>query len=581
MINSKGLHVSITGESGKGKSHAIETMRSLIPEHSRLDGRLSDKALFYMEDLRAGTVITLDDVGLSDQLQEILKGVTTSFQRPFLYRTVNKDRKPQVCTIPERCVWWIAKVEGAGDDQVFNRMLTCWIDDSEEQDLKVLSRTLADAGQMPGRTQVSEDVLVSRQIWEDISPVWVVIPYATRIRFQSIENRRNPDMLLDLIRTHAALFQHQRERRVIDGTCCVIANLEDFAEAARLFSALNGEHGGQINKLTKREFELISHISSSSLQEIPITELQDRTGLCNSTICKLIHGYRSKGKSYTGILAKCPAISYLDRTVVKGDEGYTTLRRNRVYLWNQSLYDSWVKGGSVWLSDSDESAQEPPDGSDGGSPQGNSPDSAINSGDMCDGSGVVERIPEEENDIRSDTGVLVSDEDIAGVADPDTENAEHHLFISGESASGENSSNTWERPPFVAASLSSIIPQNFRKIDGFPEKSPCSVCGRKPTQYREQRRKDQGNLRQPPLMLCSSCYQSAVSRHTASIIPLPDQIQAGMMIRCTASIGACHLCELRPAVWSDPKSRTNLCDGCYRQKAQGHQSSRIMNDNPP
>ncbi|PKL59362.1 MAG: hypothetical protein CVV33_08225, partial [Methanomicrobiales archaeon HGW-Methanomicrobiales-4] len=77
VINSKGLHVSISGESGKGKSHAIDTMRTLTPEQFRLEGRMSDKALFYMDDLRAGTVITLDDVSLSDQMQEILKGVTT------------------------------------------------------------------------------------------------------------------------------------------------------------------------------------------------------------------------------------------------------------------------------------------------------------------------------------------------------------------------------------------------------------------------------------------------------------------------------------------------------------------------
>ena len=62
IINSKGLHVSITGESGKGKSHAIDTMRTLIPQEYRLEGRVSDKALFYMEDLIPGMVITLDDV---------------------------------------------------------------------------------------------------------------------------------------------------------------------------------------------------------------------------------------------------------------------------------------------------------------------------------------------------------------------------------------------------------------------------------------------------------------------------------------------------------------------------------------
>ncbi|PKL58600.1 MAG: hypothetical protein CVV33_10625, partial [Methanomicrobiales archaeon HGW-Methanomicrobiales-4] len=320
VMNSKGLHVSISGESGKGKSHAIDTMRTLIPPKSRIEGRVSDKALFYMEDLQPGTVITLDDVSLSDQMQEVLKGVTTSFQKPFPYRTVNKDRKPQICTIPERCVWWLAKVEGAGDDQVFNRMLTCWIDDTEEQDQKVLDRTLAHAEQMPDSlAEVSEDVLVCRQMWEDLSPVWVVIPFASRIRFQSVENRRNPDMLLDLIRTNAAICQQQRERRVVNGITCVVATRADFDQAARLFVALNGETGGQENKLTKRESGLIAALMSFGRAEVTVAELQRYTGWTCSSICKFLHGYRSYGKLYSGLLEKCPAVSYLDRTVTKGD----------------------------------------------------------------------------------------------------------------------------------------------------------------------------------------------------------------------------------------------------------------------
>jgi len=142
VINTKGLHVSVTGESGKGKSHTLTTMLKLVSERFRISGAMSNKALFYMEGLQPGKAIILDDTSLSEDVSGILKGVTTSFRKPFLYRTVNKDRKGQVCTIPERCIWWIAKVEGSGDDQVFNRMLTCWIDDSPEQDNRVLSRIL-------------------------------------------------------------------------------------------------------------------------------------------------------------------------------------------------------------------------------------------------------------------------------------------------------------------------------------------------------------------------------------------------------------------------------------------------------
>ncbi|OQA58866.1 MAG: hypothetical protein BWY45_01023 [Euryarchaeota archaeon ADurb.Bin294] len=352
VINSKGLHVSITGESGKGKSHAIDTMMNLVPPEVRLSGRMSDKALFYIKDLQPGMVIALDDVTLSDQMQEILKGVTTSFQRPFTYRTVSKDRNAVTCTIPERCVWWIAKVEGAGDDQVFNRMLTAWIDDSEEQDKRVLSRMLAEAARPPDtRGEDREDVLVVREMWRKLEPAFVLIPYAERIQFQSASNRRNPDMLLDLIKTHAILMQFQRERTIRDGMVCISATHEDFSEAVRLYDALNGETGGQSTKLTRREATLITSIEKLGLVEMTVPELQKITGWASSSLYKLLNGYNSRGNTYSGLLEKCPAISVYERSVTTGEDGRTIHRKTKVYAWDSSLYAAWVKGGAVSLRD--------------------------------------------------------------------------------------------------------------------------------------------------------------------------------------------------------------------------------------
>ncbi len=513
VINSKGLHVSITGESGKGKSHAIETMKSLVPKQYRLEGRMSDKALFYMDDLSPGSFITLDDVSLSDQMQEILKGVTTSFQKPFPYRTVNKDRKAQVCTIPERCVWWIAKVEGPGDDQVFNRMLTCWIDDSEEQDKRVLERTLSSAEALPDAISTeSDDLLVCRQIWESLSPVWVVIPYATKIRFQSAENRRNPDMLLDLIRTNAALNQRQRDKKEVNGVTCVIATRDDFAQAARLYETLNGETGAQANKLTKRESEMIAVFTSLNQPEVTITELQKLSGLSNSTVGKLLHGYHSYGKAYSGLLDKCPAVSFLDRTETRGDEGCSTMRRARVYLWDSALYDAWEKGGSVWLYD--------------------------------------------------DTGEDSDDND-----DPD----------------GYDDSDTISPEPDISdqpyeMSFSEVKSQSFVKIPGLPDRSRCSVCGKHPIQYRE--RVSPGNASRIRRMLCASCYNRAVSREVASILPLPGVIDKRTLVRRTVLGGRCQVCNLQPAVWSDPVSQVHICDQCYQRLDSGRDDPHISSADP-
>jgi len=525
VMNSKGLHVSISGESGKGKSHAIETMKRLVPPEFCIEGRMSDKALFYMEELRPGSIITLDDVSLSEQMQEILKGVTSSFQRPFPYRTVNKDRKPMVCMIPQRCVWWIAKVEGAGDDQVFNRMLTCWIDDSEDQDLKVLNRTLAGAEEIPGQGErVSDEILTCRELFAILGPVWVTIPFARRIRFQSAENRRNPDMLLDLIRTHAAIHQKKRERREANGMTCVTATIEDFNQAARLFVALNGETGGQVHKLTKREAALIATFESFGRIEVAISRLQQVTGWSSSSICKLLHGYRSYGKQYSGLLEKCPAVSYLDRTVAKGDDGVTTMRRMRVYTWDPDLYATWLKGGSVWLAAEGGGERDP------GDSDNQDPDDREGRLKDCQ---PVSPHDNENLDIRMNTH---------------TQYQSHPGFPDSQSG----------------CSLTAVSPHDYTRIEGFPVRQRCSVCGKGPVQFREKGAA--GNPGQPARLLCSSCYHRAVSREAAARIPLPGLIHPERMVRLSSSVGSCHLCSLRPAAWRDPQTQTRLCDGCYHRE---------------
>ncbi len=144
VLNSRGLHVYVTGESGKGKSSGMTAMLRQVPEEFRLAERMSDKALYYSDDISPGTVLLLDDIALSEELQEVLKEATSKFDEPIRERTVDTDRKIRHCAIPERCVWWLANVRALYDDQVLNRMLTCWVDDSEEQDRVVFERQLAE-----------------------------------------------------------------------------------------------------------------------------------------------------------------------------------------------------------------------------------------------------------------------------------------------------------------------------------------------------------------------------------------------------------------------------------------------------
>ncbi|WP_245926540.1 hypothetical protein [Methanospirillum lacunae] len=586
VLNSKGLHVSITGESGKGKSHAIKTMLRQVPSVSRLDGRLSEKALFYINGLKPGTVIALDDQALSDQMQEILKGVTSSFDSQFVYRTVSKDRTAQECIIPERCVWWIAKVDGTGDDQVYNRMLTCWIDDSEDQDIRVLKRSLSHASCGPASSERERDEnLVCQEIWSTLSPAFVIVPFADRIRFVSAANRRNPDMLLDLIRASAVLMQHQRSEVEMNNVRCVYATEEDFAIATRLYTSLNGESGSQVSKLTRREAELVVIMHESGRPELTVSDLQILTGWNNSSIHKLLNGYLSKGQSYSGLLAKCPAVSFYDRTVTSGSDGKHTQRRQRVYTWDPSLYLPWSEGGVVWLVREEKGADhidgDDPGGSAaedgtkrndaGGCRSKNESDSSLESHKIIDYKDSDQRAAEGEG-VKQVTGpdgevcTQTSDPGICRIAalGDQINPPDGRLPESGKNIRVADQDTLTHDAAYAAlTSEPGICSSDFSRIDGWPEKRPCAVCGSLYSRYRER---GHGKSER---MLCDVCYEAAQVREALSVRTIPGVIRTDMMEHRTSPTGKCSVCRTGAAVWVDPVQQVALCETCYHREQKG------------
>ena len=618
VINTNGLHVSVTGESGKGKSHAFATMLRQVPERFRLKGAMSNKALFYLDDMQPGSVIVLDDTTLSEEVQEILKSATTSFREPIEYRTVTKERKVRVCTIPERCVWWVAKVEGSGDDQVLNRMLTCWIDDSPEQDERVLSRVLAKDESVPVTTQEERhEVLVAWALWEELRSrrVFVIVPFARRIRFSNAANRRNPEMLLDLIKAHALLRCLQREEATAeDGSPCIVATLEDFADAVRLYDHLNGTAGGQETKLTKVEASVLDVIARAGWPEFTVQQLQQVTGRSSSSIRKVLHGYVSKGYTYSGLLEKCPAISYTDRTVVsENEEGLSVRRRTTAYQFSPDLYRTWARGGSCWLEDDfherrdgydhedeghhhqdDDDDHEGDDGhQDAGEAEGrnraervrknsaqiNKPGSE-NGGKNEDRSYSVHNrernIPDTEQqdseDISADGSLCDSTFSATGISNPvNTPGIGEPFPHGGDRAGGSvppGSARSTLPPGKRPGPLLKV--KEFKKLD-IIKKDLCVSCGRKTylsyiEKLTERRRKLPATAE--PWYLCKECYLEMVRRERSSAPPLPGVIDVDRLERVTSEIGRCSICGLEKAEWIDRERGVKLCEGCWGREVR-------------
>ena len=542
VANTKGLHVSISGNSGKGKSHACMTMLNLIPESHRMTGTVSNKALYYADDLRPGTVILFDDTSLSDDLQEVLKSATSSFHEPIEHRTVTADRQLRVCSIPERCVWWLAKVENPGDDQVMNRMLTVWIDDSAEQDRRVLEH-LKETEAGACRRGDDPDVLTCRALWSVLKQqrIFVRIPFARRIGFSNVANRRNPAMLFDLIKCHAALRFLQREGKETGDEIRIEAARQDFDAAARLYAAINQEGGGQDSKMTRNEAAALATIARMGWETFTVRMLQQATGLSYHQVRRILQGYTTRGTVYCGLLEKCPALAVVDATVIDESTGTTVRRHESHFQFDAERYREWTAQLAVWLEDEGEGEEDsPPPSGDG--LQHRQP--------CCKGERKHSCKEIAEGDSQRDEADLMNGEILPG-----TDRRDRRSFAA---KSGSHSS------PDPVPREEHLDPVHGRKMPcvsrpAANEKIERADLTTNRKNYHVSKTLNAKNVCAPICApLCSTGANAA-----NDVRPLSGVLDPRSFARVRVEIGRCDVCGMGKAVYRSSEAQAKVCEGCY------------------
>jgi len=600
--NSKGLHVLVTGESGKGKSHSFDTMLDLIPEEDTLAGRFSDKALFYLDDLKKGSVICLDDVSLSEPMQETLKGVTSSFHKPFIYRTVDKERKGLVRIIPQRCVWWVAKMEGTGDDQVWNRMLTVWIDDSIEQDTEVMARELAAAARSTAlHPEISERTFICRALWKELREYPVLIPYAERIRFASVRNRRNLTMLLDLIRSVALMYQYQREIQETNGVKEVIASEEDFTLAKEIFLLISGAHGGQYTKLTKAEYEMVEIIRREHIVSFTLQEMQKLLGKSRTATYRIIHPKDPNKREYEGLLEKCPPLSFTKQSLLL-ESGKRQICN--VYTWDYEMDAIWSGRDGCWLSSDDDDDQSdemnrspvqvcPPvpmvfsendteiktrdaefylnTEQSGSEKDGVHTPAGSQSPDVSDHTGSCE-FKNNAHRTQSLGNTNNSSPDSETVPDVPVQKNENRVgsgcaqdhSVQESDTDTDTDTVTKTRDRFL--SKSEIDPARCIRIEGTGAHTRvCDSCGATGGIYELR-----AGIRMPVTnavpIICEKCHSAAVAREVLSFRALPGLLPIANMKPFDKEGVPCSLCHINRIAWLDDETNIGLCQTCYERE---------------
>jgi hypothetical protein len=419
-------------------------------------------------------------------------------------------------------------------------------------------------------------------------------------------------MVIDIIRAHAVLNQFQRSDIEIGGYTCIAAKEADFQYAANLYSVLSGICGGQATKLTRKESEIIQCIIKLGVTEFTVSDLQKISGFSNSVIHKIIQGYVTRGSDHSGLLEKCPAISFYDRSRTVGDQIESISKRSRAFSWDQDAYNRWIGNTHIWL-DPDQGLESDEDYL---RRCGNLRQLAAENRNISEG---FTDIPEETNlDPKSLIFVAANSESIEENTSQYSDEISRASVILNAATSEKISEQTGENPgnaetasnmaavfaatsPQPAATSENISesgaglqakretvssppaatrrrklepgplynpdleiePKDFKKLD-LPILGPCDRCLSRNVSYIEKAtRTRQAREVKTAYRVCEKCYNAEKKRIAGAVRSLPGVVNIAGMARIYSDVGKCHICNTLKATWRDPVQHLIICDSCY------------------
>ncbi|MCQ1534985.1 hypothetical protein FTO70_04635 [Methanosarcina sp. KYL-1] len=321
--NTAGLQISVNGESGSGKSHGLKAHLHLVPRRYKRETSLSAKAAYYM-DLAQGMILFSDDKEPNEDFEEVIKRATTNYQDFTTHATV-KDQAIKYVTIPPRVNWYLTSVESNVSDQLLNRQLTFSTDAGETQKNAIfeMQKKEAAAGEML-ILEVTPAVLVCRRIYATLKTglFKVKIPFVDRIDLKNKSNARLFPMFLDMIKGFT-IFKYQQRKTDTDGY--LLADIEDFTRAKRLFES---QKDGLVSKLNDRERRIIQFIAQHPRSNI--NNIATGTGYAYKTVYNTLIG--RKDREHGGLLEKCPGLTMTDETTSAEErEGVRVGRKEKVF----------------------------------------------------------------------------------------------------------------------------------------------------------------------------------------------------------------------------------------------------------
>ena len=236
------LHVVSLGSSGTGKTHLQEKVGELIPQEEQVGiTTLSENAFYYFgqQELR-NKLILIEDL---DGAEGALYPLRELQSKKRISKTIaHKNTRGETRTIHlivegPICVAGCTTKESIYEDNA-NRSFLLYLDESPEQDKRIMDHQRAMAAGKVDRSLEQEAVQLLQNVQRTLKPLEVINPFAQLLVIpqEVFKPRRTNAHYLQFIEVVTFYHQYQREQRVnpATGEIFIETTLQDIALANEL-----------------------------------------------------------------------------------------------------------------------------------------------------------------------------------------------------------------------------------------------------------------------------------------------------------------------------------------------------------
>ena len=211
------LHIVSLGASGTGKTHLQEKVGELIPEEDRIEiTTLSENAFYYFgqRELK-NKLILIEDL---DGAENVLYPLRELQSKKRISKTVaHKNTKGETRTLHLVVEGPVSVAGCTTREQIYednaNRSFLIYLDESEEQDQRVMEYQRAASAGKIDKQQEEKAASLLRNCQRLLEPIKVVNPYAELLKIpkEVFKPRRTNNHYLQFI--EVVTFYHQFQRR--------------------------------------------------------------------------------------------------------------------------------------------------------------------------------------------------------------------------------------------------------------------------------------------------------------------------------------------------------------------------------